>query len=404
MQPQLNQIILFEHGSYNGQTRVIDLNNFTPNAVHSFSGTSMQDKASSVRWCLPPGRVVTFCEHVKSPRLPDLSGLGRTIDLIGDGTVREWNLTSRGVGDCLSAFFWRNVDLERGYLIFYRDSQYSDYRQTVFLSEWAPNQAHSVSSWAIQDRMSSVQWVKLDPRVIVELYDTSSGGGSSYRNIVRRDPNGGVEGISSLSSVGMQDKVSSFKIVEKLPVVEEIQAIEIDRRQFPRKSVTIESKGSVTGTQNASIYTANVTKSWTESSTVTVEQSHSTGGTLSYQYSTGGTAFAKNTISVSLRYDYTHTRSDSSSKSEVIQISHQESYPIPPNHAWKFQLILRYDQIDTEFTTHATRWYDIPLLGTTEDTTKIPGRTLYRRVEAVKGVLKGNFAFKTESVFDATPL
>ncbi len=327
MQPKLNQIILFEHGSYNGKTQVFDLNQYTPNAIHAFSGSSMQDEASSVRWCLPPGRVVTFADHRKYPQLPDLSELGRTIDLIGDGTVREMNLTSRGIGDVLSAFFWRDVDLSRGYLIFYKDSNFSDFRQTVFLSEWAVNKAHSISKWAIQDEMTSVQWVGLDPKVVVELYDHSSGTGSSYRNIVRRDPNGGVEGIASLSAMGMNDKVSSFKIVEKLPVVEAIQSIEFDRRNFPRKSVTIYSKGSVKGTQSASIYTANVAQTWTETSSVTVEQSHTVGGSFSYQYASG-----------------------------------------------------------------------------TGATGKSPGRTLYRRSEEVRGVLKGSFAFDTKSVFETTPL
>ena len=125
---------------------------------------------------------------------------------------------------------------------------------------------------------------------------------------------------------------------------------------------------------------------------------------MSYQYSSGAGTFAKNTFSVTLSYDYTRTRSDTASKSESLQITHQETYPIPPNNAWEFKLILRYDQIDTAFTTQATRWYKEPLLGTTVDTTKSPGTTLYRRVEEVKGVLQGSFRYDTASTFVTTPL
>ncbi len=128
------------------------------------------------------------------------------------------------------------------------------------------------------------------------------------------------------------------------------------------------------------------------------------GGSVSYQYSSGAGTFAKNTFSVTLSYDYTRTRSDTASKSESLQITHQETYPIPPNNAWEFKLILRYDQIDTAFTTQATRWYKEPLLGTTVDTTKSPGTTLYRRVEEVKGVLQGSFRYDTASTFVTTPL
>jgi hypothetical protein len=204
----------------------------------------------------------------------------------------------------------------------------------------------------------------------------------------------------------MQDRVSSFKIMELLPVYETINTIEFDRRNFPRKSVTIESKGSVEGTESASSYTADVTKTWTEESSVTLEQSHRVGGAVSYEYSTGGGTVGggKHTFSVTLSYDYTRTRSDTATKSEMLQISHKETYPIPPNHGFEFKLILRYDQLDTAFTTQATRWYTEPLLGTTQDTTKSPGKTLYRRVEEVKGVLNGSFRFDTASSFVTSPI
>jgi hypothetical protein len=399
----LNTVILYEHADYTGKQYVINLGTFVPNAVHSFSGHDLQDKASAVRWRLPPGRVVTLLEHFSRPTLPDLSGVGRTFDLIGDGAAREIHLGNADINDCLSAFFWRDVDLSRGYITFYKDSDFRNIRQTVFLAEWAPNKAHSISNWAMQDRMTSVRWVNLDPRVVIGLYDTTSAGGAAYTNITRRD--GSVEGsISSLSVHGMQDKVSSFKIMELLPVIEEIKSIELDRRNFPRQSVTIDAKGSVTGTQIASTYTANVAQSWIESSSVTLEQSHRVGGSASYQYSSGSGNFGKHTFKFTVSYDYTKTRSDTASKSEELKITHQETYPIPPNHNWQFKLILRYDQIDTDFTTEAIRWYSQRLSDTVEDTTKSPGKTLYRRVEVVKGRLTGSFCFDTQSSFVTNPL
>jgi len=106
--------------------------------------------------------------------------------------------------------------------------------------------------------MSSVRWMNLDTRIIIGLYDGTSGGGASYTNIMRRGPENTYEGVSSLAQYAMQDKVSSFKIMEQLPAYETIDKIEFDLRNFPRKSVTIESKGSVQGTQIASSYAANV--------------------------------------------------------------------------------------------------------------------------------------------------
>lgn len=403
-QPVLGEFILFEHPNYTGRTRKFAVKDFVAGVVHSFSGTDLQDRASAVRWCLSPGQVVTLTDHNRQPRLPDLSEVGRTVDLIGDGTVCGKNLDNQDASDCLSAFFWRHVDLSRGRVIFYKDGSYKNFQQTIFIAEWAVNKAHNISKWAIHDRMSSVQWVDLDPRVIVELYDHTNGGGSSYRNIMRRAEPGVVEGIPSLGTYGMQDKVSSFKIVEQLPVVEEIDAIEFDRRQFPRRSVTIDSKGSVQGTAAASTYIASVSTTWTETSTVSVAQSHSTGGQFGYTYSSGAGSFAKHTVSVTLSYNYTNTRTDTASSSKAIEVSHHQSYPIPPNHSWKFKLMVVYDEIEVPFTTQATRWYAQPLSGTVADSTKVPNRTLYRRVEVVRGVLKGSFHFETTSSFVTTPL
>lgn len=401
--PSENQIILYEHADFSGKSHTIDLANFRPNTVHTLSGTPLQDNASAVRWNIQPNRVVTLSEHNSSPKLPDLSGLGRTFDLTGSG---ETHLGIADINDCISAFFWRDVDLSRGHIVFYKDGDYRNIRQTVFIAEWPPNTAINISNWAIQDRMSSVRWMNLDPRIVIGLYDGTVGGGSSYTNIKRRGTGSGYEGEPSLAAYGMQDKVSSFKIMELLPLYETINKIEFDLRNFPRKSVTMENKGSIQGTQSESSYTADVTTTWVEASSVTLEQSHRVGGAVSYEYSTGGgsTGAGKHTFSVTLSYDYTRTRSDTATKSEMLQISHKETYPIPPNHGFEFKLILRYDQLDTAFTTQATRWYAEPLLGTTADTTKSPGKTLYRRTEEVKGVLHGSFRYDTVSSFVTTPL
>ena len=352
MAPPLNQIILYEHADFTGKTYTIELDKFRPGTVHSISGTSLQNNSSAVRWNLPPNRAVTLCEHYSGPKLPDLSGLGRTFDLVGSG---ETHLGVADINDCISAFFWRDVDLSRGHIVFYKDGDYRNIRQTVFIAEWPANTAINMSNWAIQDRMSSVRWMNLDPRIIIGLYDGTSGGGASYTNIMCRAPANTYEGVSSLAQFGMQDKVSSFKITEQLPLYETINRIDFDLRNFPQNSVTLASKGSIQGTLVASTYTSNVSTTWMESSSVTLEQSHRVGGELSYQYSTGAGPFAKHTFSVTLSYDYTRVRKDTATKNESLQITHQETYPIPPNNAWEYKLILRYDQIDTAFTTQATR-------------------------------------------------
>jgi hypothetical protein len=375
-----NQIVLYEHADYTGKTQVIRLDEHRPGVLHSISGTSLNDRASAVRWNLPVGRVVTFTENNGNARLPDLTGLGRTHDLIGNGGSGEIHFGNSDTNDCFSGFFWRDVDLARGHIVFYKDSDYRNIRQTVFLSEWEIDKAHNISGWAIQDRMSSVRWMNLDPRIIVGLYDGTAGGGSAYTNIMRRGPENAYEGVPSLAAYGMQDKVSSFRLIERLPVAEVIDKIEFDRTTFPRKSVTIDAKGSAQGSPLPSSYSANVSTTWHEGSSVTLQQTHRVGGAFSYQYSSGSGAFGKHTFSVTLSYDYTNARSDTASKSEALQITHQETYPIPPNNAWSFKLILRYDQIDVDFTTNATRWYDEPL------------------------TLHGSFRFDTNSTFVATPL
>ena len=77
----------------------------------------MQDKATWVAFNLPAGVVMTLVDHYVSggPNgFGDLKDAGKVVDLIGTGKTEAVDLSRCNMNDCVSAFFWRNVDLEPG--------------------------------------------------------------------------------------------------------------------------------------------------------------------------------------------------------------------------------------------------------------------------------------------------
>ncbi|MBZ4422375.1 hypothetical protein [Myxococcus sp. RHSTA-1-4] len=59
---------------------------------------AFNDKASAVRWCIPPGWRVRLYD--------DSNYAGSYKDFIGDGTLREVNLNSWSYGDKVSSERW----------------------------------------------------------------------------------------------------------------------------------------------------------------------------------------------------------------------------------------------------------------------------------------------------------
>lgn len=399
----MNQVQLYHDANDPSKFHTLRLDEWLPGKIHSISGTSIQDRATKVRYRLPPGRVVTLAEHVAYPPLPHLSGLGKTIDLIGDGQEHELSLSSFVMNDVVSAFFYRDVDLDRGYLELFSDADYKGVRQIVFMSEWSAGSLVKISDWHMQDRLSSVRWIDLDDTLHIELYEHSNGTGKRYQNILRRAARGTPEGLTNLKGQSVNDIISAFKIFQSPPEIEKIKEFTVDiERSGDDVQRVLRSEGDLWGGDLPGKYTASFTEKFIENTTVTVQQSHHAGGSLSYSYSwgVGGlTSSYKHSLTVTLTYDYTHTATDSASKTTEQTLVCQEEYPIPANSSWSFTWTAYSGKMNATFTTRAVRWYKLPFYGTTLD-----ANGLYKRVEMLTGRFKGVLCTGTESTFQSKPL
>lgn len=99
MDPQQNEIILFEHQSFKeaGRIRRIIITDFAEGNLHSLHGPlDFKDCLSSLKWRLDSGITVTFHE--------DHDGNGRKFPVTGTGEDADTH--NNNFKDCASAFSW----------------------------------------------------------------------------------------------------------------------------------------------------------------------------------------------------------------------------------------------------------------------------------------------------------
>ena len=98
MEPQQNEVILFEHLNFEekGRIRHLMIHAYAAGIYHSLHELDFKDCLSSLKWKLDPGIVVTFKE--------DEGGRSREYPISGENS--DPNTHDNNFKDCASAFKW----------------------------------------------------------------------------------------------------------------------------------------------------------------------------------------------------------------------------------------------------------------------------------------------------------
>lgn len=406
--PQLSSgtVALFRDDNWRSQRLDLSTDDYVPNQrqrIQSF----MFDQATFVAFNLPVGTVMTLMDNVNSVPagmiVADLTGCGRCVDLVGTGKTEAVDLRSVNMNDCVSSFFWREVDLDLGAIELFDDINFGGNRSTVFLSEWNSGKIYSIAGWWLQDRISSVRWKTLSDRQTAILFDNSDGTGDQYANIKGW---GSTKEIASLPDVGFNDRASAFRWDGIVPMKEIIA---------PFNVISSSASGSsgltsvITGTNNSPVsQPVTVTLNNSDAQTVTVSTTDQSVVGVSTTISESASAGVKDvastteTWSVTLSYSYTHTDTKTTSETKTIALSISQTVNAPPSSSYTATLLVNIGQIPpTVYHTTAQRWYNVPVTGATQDPAN---NNWYKRVEPVTVTITGSLASSTTVNIDATPL
>lgn len=204
--------VLYPNGNWTDQNYLsVTTATYAPGVRHSIANRPVNDAASWVAFNLPLGQVVTLTEHVPAPApgisVGELSTFGRCIDLVGTGQTESVDLSRVNMNDCVSAFFWRNVDLSQGALELYDDANFGGNRNVIFLSEWPANTVISLVNWWLNDRVTSLRWSTLPESKVVVLGEHPDNSGRRFA------AQAGSEGnqIADMGSHQFNDAISSFQ-------------------------------------------------------------------------------------------------------------------------------------------------------------------------------------------------
>jgi hypothetical protein len=408
--PQISSgsVVLFGDDNWNSQKLELRTVDFVPGqrqTIQSF----MFDQATYVAFNLPVGTVMTLMDNVQPVQagktVADLSGCGRCIDLVGTGKTEAVDLMQVNMNDCVSSFFWREVDLNLGAIEVFDDVNFAGNRSTIFLSEWNSGAIYSIADWWLQDRISSVRWRTLGDRQTAVLFDNYDGTGDQYNNIKGW---GAVKEIASLPDVSFNDRATSFRWDGVVPVKEIIA---------PFNVIAGTGSGSsgltsvVNGTNSSSAQQpVTVTLTNTDAQTVTVATTDQHVAGISSTFSQAIKAGAPlglggestTTWSVTLNYSYTHSDTKTKSETKTIALSVSQTVNAPPNTTYKATLLVDIGQIPpTVYHTTAQRWYNVPMTGAQQDP---QNNNWYKRIEPVTVSIAGSLASSTRVNIETKPV
>lgn len=155
--------MIFNDDNFGGNHYEIDIAEFMNDKRHRIYKFAYR-KANWISWNLPVGTVMTMMECNKTVEkdqsLADLRGCGCCVALVGTGQTEAVNLSRIYMDDCLTGFFWCEIDLKMGAIEIFDATDFGLKewqgwrRKTIFLCEWAPGIAHSMTSWRMDDKIS----------------------------------------------------------------------------------------------------------------------------------------------------------------------------------------------------------------------------------------------------------
>ncbi|HEX6098604.1 MAG TPA: ETX/MTX2 family pore-forming toxin [Thermoanaerobaculia bacterium] len=388
---------------------VMSTNDFRDSVRHAFDGTPIQDAATYAAFNLPVGTVLTLLENVaptSNGQVWNLRDCGRCVDLVGTGTTEAVDLSAVNMNDCVSAFFWRQVDFDLGAIELFDDANFGGNRSTIFLGEWPAATAQSIDGWWLHDAVSSVRWWMMNDRQQASLFDNSDGTGRSYDNIQGW---GTTKEIASLGDVGLNDCVSSFRWDHLVPKKEIIAPFTLDVEISASNSTTLQSQ--VDGVNDSTLpqpVTVTLNDASSQTLTVTTTETHVAGVkiTAKTNWSVGIDATGKSggELSVELSYSYTESATTTSSTTNTVALAISQVVNAPPKTHYVATLFAQIGKLPpTPFKTTAQRWYDQQVSGSERDLDP-ENKGWFKRVEPVTGTVEGGLACRVSPSIHATPL
>ena len=405
--PQLSSgsVSLFRDGDWSSQKLELRIADYAPGQRQTIPA-SMMDAATYVAFNLPIGTVMTLMDNIQpvlaGKSVADLSFCGRSVDLVGTGKTEAVDLMAANVNDCVSCFFWREVELTLGAIELFDDLNFAGNRNTVFLSEWNPGTLWPITDWWLNDKISSMRWKTLSDRQTAVLFENTDGSGAQYNNIKGW---GDLKEVSNLPDVRFNDQASSFRWDAIAPVKEIIAP-------FPITAGSSSSSPGLTsiveGTNDSSLplpVTVTLTNTKAQNVTVSTTDKHVAG--ISSTLSLSATAevpgmSATATFSVTVNYSYTHSETSTTSETKTVALSIAETINAPPHCSYKASLLVNIGTLPpTLYHTTAERWYTAPMTGAIADPLF---NNWYKRIEPVTVSVGGSLASTTSVNMKSTPL
>jgi hypothetical protein len=380
------------------------ISGYIPGVRHTIP-SKLFDSATYIVFNLPIGTVMTLMDHVvpveSSCTIANLRGCGACVDLVGTGDTQLVDLRFINMNDCLSSFFWRKVDLNLGAIELFADANFQGSRCTLFLSEWSPEKIHSISEWWLQDNISSVRWKALTDLQTVQLFEHDDGSGNSYNNIKGYGEDWHTKELADFADIQFNDGISSFSWNQLTPKKEVIKPFQIKNNSQSGYGITQTLSGTNESDSDKSALKVIINKKNVETVTVTTTNSWVTGvkSTFTYKKSNKvGDIGTDYTWSVELSFSYTRTETKSTTYTEEMSVSVEQSFVPPPNTIYTATLTANIGKIpETVYNTTAERWYDRPVMGAKQDP---DNNNWYKRTEPVSVIISGGLC--TDVVFSVS--
>jgi hypothetical protein len=381
------QIRVFKDDNWQSPNFTITLSNYPENS-RNYVGDSWNDTATYVAFNLPVGMVCTLMDNLislKDGQNPaDWSDCGRTFDLVGKGYTQYVNLCNVNLNDCFSAFTWRWVNLDMGFVEVFDDCNFGGNRSVIFLSEWPAGQTVSISRWWLQDRISSMRWPSLTfgGAGVASVYwaDNTDGSGNPYYDCSCSNTS------NQAGLVPFNDCFSSFKWTR----------IQWDSQQFEPFKISFD-QGTLSATTQTFTksnpfdtdlsVTQNLGATSTGSVAYTISKSKSSTSTVESSVTSEVGEEGVGKVSATYTFSFSQTESKEESTTTLNESSIQNNcsitYTIPAKSAPVSITLTAYFATLTNSThqVKVTRWYTIPVVGSVQDGKNASGAILYKRVE-----------------------
>lgn len=409
---------LFKDNSWSSPSLTLSTSDYASNQRHSIKGDTLQNKTTWLAFNLPEGTVVTLTNLLElSPpggNVADLKGCGHVVDLIGTGSTEGVDLVKLNMGDQVTMFFWRRVDLSQGAIELYQGPDYAGNRTVIFPAEWSSETIHSLENWFIANSATSARWSALQETQAAVLYAQPDGGGKRYSNIKGW---GSFKEIRNFADVGFNDNVASFSWSTLTPNQEVVHPLEINIADYAGPGGLT---SHLTGHNNASTVstqTISITEADAETLTVSCTNVYTGGVHFDFTYSKSETVDPKAaavapqagvqsitkgwkaTLGFSFTYQHTDQRTTTVTKTQSVSMSQQ--FNVPPYSDYDATLTVYMGKIpDSQYTTTAERWYTDELPGSVFDT----ANGWYKRTEEVVLQVKGMVACTSQLDIIATPI